>query len=253
MPQQWRTIDSVQLSCNIIDILQEREEAGITELAEELDQSKSSIHAHVSTLANEKYVVERDGLYSLSLRYIDLAEHVKNQVGKFDVIKAEIDDLADATNEVAQFGTLEYGDLVYLYKARGEAAVETMSTIGSRETLHSTALGKAILSEMDESSVRELLGPGPLQAKTENTITDVDELIDELEVIAESGYAIDDEENILGLRCVSTPVVLDEGSVLGSISVSGPSSRMTTERIDDELEETLTRAANVVQINTKFS
>jgi DNA-binding IclR family transcriptional regulator len=124
-----------------------------------------------------------------------------------------------------------------------------MSTIGSRETLHLTALGKAILTIMDGAEVRDLLGPGPLAAKTDNTITDVDEL----EVTAERGYAIDDEENILGLRYVSTPVVLDNGSVLGSISVSGPSSRMTTERIEGELEETLERAANVVQINTKFS
>jgi len=252
MSQQWRTIEAVQLSCEIIELLQEREEAGVTELAEELSRSKSSIHAYLATLAEQKYVVERDGLYSLSLKYIDLAEHVKDQVGKFDVIRAEIDELADVTDEVAQFGTLEHGDLVYLYKVRGDAAVETMSTIGSRETLHSTALGKAILSVIDEARVRELLGPGPLPAKTDNTITDIDELVDELEVTAERGYAIDDEENILGLRCVSTPVVLDDGTVLGSISVSGPSSRITSERID-ELEETLERAANIVQINTKFS
>jgi len=253
MSQQWRTIESIQLSCEIIELLQEREAAGVTELADELGRSKSSIHAYLSTLAEQKYVVERDGLYSLSLKYIDLAEHVKNQVGKFDVIRAEIDELADATGEVAQFGTLEHGDLVYLYKARGDAAVETMSTMGSRETLHSTALGKAILSVMNEASVRDLLGPGPLPAKTDNTITDINELVDELEMITERGYAIDDEENILGLRCVSTPVVLDDGTVLGSISVSGPSSRMTTDWIDDELKETLERAANVVQINTKFS
>jgi DNA-binding IclR family transcriptional regulator len=96
-----------------IELLQEHEEAGVTELAEELDQSKSSIYAYLATLAEQKYVVERDGLYSLSLKYIDLAEHVKDQVGKFDAIRGEIDELADTTDKIAQFGTLERGDLVY--------------------------------------------------------------------------------------------------------------------------------------------
>jgi DNA-binding IclR family transcriptional regulator len=69
----------------------------------------------------------------------------------------------------------------------------------------------------------------------------------------ERGYAMDDEENIIGLRCVAAPVVLDNESVLGAVSVSGPSRQMTKEKIETTLKDSVMRAANVVQINTKFS
>lgn len=248
-----RTIDAVRVTCGILDLLQDRDAAGVTDIADELDRSKSSIHAYLTTLVEQQYVVKRDGQYALSLRYLDLAEHVKDHVGNYDVIRSEIDELASVTDEVAQFGTLEQGDLVYLYKGRGESGVETMSAIGSRETPHSTGLGKAMLSQLSEDRVRQLLGSAPLARKTENTITNLDELVVDLQETRERGYAIDDEENIVGLRCIAAPVVLDDGTVIGAVSVSGPSSRMTVERIQTELAERVKRAANVIQINTKFS
>ena len=248
-----RTIQSVDCACRILSLLQEWDEAGVTELATELGYAKSAIHKQLATLMDHELVVKDDGRYRLSLRYLDMAEHAKQQVGNFDIIKAEIDSLAEETGEVAQFATEEHGRLVYLYKAKGESAVETASTVGRREYLHSTALGQTILSQFPRERVEEILDQWGLPKKTEKTVTSRDALFETLETTRQRGYAIDDEENIQGLRCIAAPVLGADQTVHGALSVSGPYSRMTMERLESELDELISRSANVIEINSKFS
>lgn len=251
--QEPRTIEAARITCKIIELLQEYGEAGVTELSAELGRSKSSVHAYLTTLVDEKYVTNHDGSYSLSLRYLSISEHVKNRIGKFDIITDEIDNLANTTDEVAQFATCEYGQLVYLYKAWGELGIESKSSIGDYEYLHSTSLGKAILSRKNKKEIRNIANEHGLPGKTVHTITDVESLLEEVEEAKEQGYAIDSQENILGLKCVAAPVVLDDETVLGAVSVSGPSSRMTDDRIQGEIKNAVLKAANVIQLNTRFS
>lgn len=248
-----RTIDAVRTACGLLDALQEHGPAGVTRLAEELDLSKSVVHSHLATLTECEYVVKEGTQYRLSFRYLDLARHVRDQFGVYDVITGELDSLAEETGEVAQFGTEEHGQVVYLAKAKGESGVETASSVGRREYLHSTSLGKAILSQLPRERVVDIVDQRGLPRKTDHTITDRDDLLEELERTRERGYAIDDEENISGLRCVAAPVGGPDDTILGALSVSGPSSRMEMDRIESELADTITRAANVIEINSKFS
>jgi len=253
MSEPGNRVQSVDLACALLRELQERERAGITELADALGYAKSAIHTQLATLEANELVVKDGTSYRLSLRFLDMAESVKDQIGKYDVITSEVDSLSDKTGEVVQFATEEHGWLVYLYKAKGENAVETASSIGTREYLHSTSLGKSILSTYSEPRIEEIIEMRGLPSKTEQTITDAQALFDELEQVREQGYAFDDEENIQGLRCVSVPVYSDAGDVLGAISISGPSQRMTLNRIEEELVANASKSANVIQINYKFS
>lgn len=249
-----RTIEAVHKTCRILDELYEREGAGVTRLADALDLTKSSVHGHLATLEQQEYVTqEADGSYRLSLRYLGMAEQVKSRVCDYDVLTAEVDRLAEASGEVAQFATEEHGRLTYLYKSKGDDAVETRSRVGSRECLHSTGLGKAILARLPDERVRALLERRGTPRRTPNTVTDVDDLLDELAEVRERGYAVDDEENIEGLRCVATPVHGADGPVAGALSVTGPASRMRGDRLRSELPDLLTQAANVIEINCKFS
>lgn len=253
MAAHSRRIEAAKVTCQILDELAEQQSCGVTELADRLDRSKSSIHAYLATLEDQGYVVKRDGQYCLSLYQLQLADRVKSRIGNFKVIKEEVNELADITGEVAQFATLEKADLVYIYKAQGETAVETRSAVGKRDTLHSTSLGKSILSQLDDDEVRELLGAEPFPEKTKHTITTYDELFEELETVRERGYATDLEENIMGLNCISAPVVLDDRNVIAAVSVSMPSHRMTSNHLEEEYEDLVVRAANVIQLNTNFS
>jgi DNA-binding IclR family transcriptional regulator len=247
-----RTVQAVQTAFDIVDVLQERGGAGVTELAGELDRSKSTVHCQLTTLLENEYVVKRDDTYRLSLRYLHLGEVVKSRYDVLEVVPSELDDLATETGEVAQFATEEHGRAVYLYKANGEKAVRTASTIGKREYLHCLSLGKAILAHLPRERVVQIVERHGLPRKTANTVTSEEVLFEQLDRVRERGYAIDDEEMISGLRCIAAPVTGPDG-VLGAVSISGPSSRMTDERFEDELSALVKRSANIIEINTQFS
>jgi len=247
-----RHVQAVENACGIIEVLEERDGAGVTELAEALGLTKGTVHCHLATLEDGEYVVNDDGTYHLSLRYLELGESVRERLGIFDVVRAEVEELADETDEVAQFATEEHGRAVYLEKSTGSKAVQTASSVGARQYLHCIALGKAMLAYMDRDRVEEIVETHGLEKQTENTITDREELFAALETIRERGYAVDDEEFIEGLRCIAAPVKTTDG-VLGAVSVSGPSSRMDGDRFEEEFPNRVIRAANVIEINSKFA
>lgn len=251
--QGVRTVQAVQTAIDIIEYLQREQTAGVTELANELDRSKGTIHSHLSTLVQNDFLTRTDSEYQLSLRYLELGETVKNRLGIHDVIENELEDLAVESGETAQFAVEEHGWAVYLYKAKGEKAVDSASTIGKREYPHCISLGKAILAHLPRERVEAIVDEKGLPRYTDNTITSREALFEELETIRERGYAFDNEEKIKGLKCVGAPVFGTDESVLGAVSVSGPSSRMVGERFTEEIPQMITRSANVIEINSQFA
>jgi DNA-binding IclR family transcriptional regulator len=251
-PTGARTVNAVTITCEILTTLRQTQGAGVTEIAERIDRSKGTVHSHLATLEDNQFVVNDGEEYRLSFEFLNLAEHVKDQVPIYDSVESEIDSLASETGEVASFGVEERGQVVYVYKTESETAVETASTIGYREHMHSTALGKAILAHLPEERVHEIVDAHGLPQKTEFTITDREDLIDALETVRERGYAIDDEENVRGLRCLSAPVTSPDG-VVGAVSVSGPSRRIEGEALTDTLPDLVRRSANILEVNSKFS
>lgn len=247
-----RTLKSVQITLDIIDYLQREEQAGITDIASALGRSKGTVHGHVATLMENEYVVKEGDAYRLSLRYLELGETVKERLPIYDVVKEELDDLAEETGELAQFAMEEHGRAVYIYKTGGENALRTASSVGTREYMHCISLGKAMLAHMPRERVEEIVDVYGLKSYTEATITSRDDLFDELAEIREQGYAYDREEKITGLRCVAAPITTNEGPI-GAISVSGPVGRFNREFYEEELPDVVTRSANVIEINAQFS
>lgn len=246
-------IQSVQLSWSIIEELKKRHSAGVTELANTLNKSKSTIHAQLTTLRRCELVIQQESEYRLSLQFLDIAEEVKSQFGKYDVVTQEVDSLAKKTGEVVQFGTEEHGRLVYLYKCEAYSGVQTSSRIGKRDYLHSTSLGKAILSTYTQDRVDEIIDKQGLVKKTKNTLTSTEAVKNDLDQVRNQGFAYDNEENINGLCCMGVPVYADDKTVLGAISVSGPSSRITRKKVEEELFTAAVKTANIIQINYRFS
>jgi DNA-binding IclR family transcriptional regulator len=248
--QSSRTVQSVQTTIEILEHLREVGGAGVTELATALNHSKGTVHSHLATLVENEYVVRNGERYGLSLKFLDLGEYVKSRLDIYDVVVKELNDLATETGEVAQFATEEHGRTVYLYKAHGDQAVNTASSVGKREYSHCISLGKAMLAQFPDERVDEIAERHGLPAKTPNTITEREELAAELRDTRERGYAVDEEEMIEGIRCVAAPITND--GVVGAISISGPSGRMAGERFEEKLPSKLLRSANVIEINAKF-
>lgn len=246
-----RRIRAVEISFGIIGLLQRDNGLGVTAIAEELGHSKSTVYSHLKTLEDQRIVIREADGYRLSLRVLDVAEDVREQIGNYSVIEEEVESLAAETDEIAQFGIEEYGRVAYLCKTMGDQAVVTASAVGTQQPIHSTSLGKAILAFLPPEEREAIVDATALEPKTEATITDLGAFREELERTRERGYSVDDEENIEGLRCVAAPVK-DGENVLGAVSLSGPSSRFTDERLGD-LAGYVQRAANVIELNTKFS
>lgn len=247
-----RQLQTVRTAAEIIDGLRELNGAGVTELAEHLNLSKGSVHHHLSTLRSKHLVTKDDGIYRLGLHFVTFGEYVKNHNSLYRAGQDEIDRLAKDTGEFAHLMTEEFGRAIHLYKAQGENAVGKpyhIENLQRRDYLHYSAAGKAILSQLSEERIRSIVDTYGLPERTNQTITNSQELFDELETVRDRGCAFNDEEEITGLRAVAAPVNPNQDSIVGAISVSGPLSRMDGDRFTDELPEKVVRVANVIELN----
>jgi len=243
-------LQTADITCKILDELR-TSRAGVSELATELDHAKSTIHDHLRTLEHNHLVVQDGDRYRLSIRFFDFANQVRNQFGYYEIVRDDLESISEEIGENVHFGIEEHGRVCYFLKVEGEQGVKTISSIGTSQPMHSTSLGKAILAHMEEERVVTILDRHGMPARTENTITDRKTLFDELERTRERGYSIDDEENIQGLSCIGAPVK-DGDDILGAVSLSGPCSRFTEERLTNELPTLVKHAANIIELNSKF-
>lgn len=247
------TVKTARTTFRILEAIKEHNGATLTELTREFDRSKSSIHNYLHTLEREGYVKKEGNTYRVGLKFLDLGGHAQHKERMYDIAREEVTALAEETGELANLLVEEHGKGVYLHRAHGEDAVRTDSYIGQQVYLHNTALGNAILANLPEERIHEILDRHGMPAATENTITDRDALFDELERVHERGYALDDEARVKGLRCVAVPIINNDEEVEGAISVSGPTSRFRDERFREELPEKLQRVANVIELNITYT
>ena len=236
----------------IIELLKRLDRAGVTELAEELDLSKSAVHNHLSTLAEHEYVVKEDGQYALGLRFMEMGGYRRSRMKLYQMGKPEVDALAEETGELVNIAVEEHGRCVYLYRSRGSQSVQLNIYAGARAALNTTALGKSMLAYMSDDRLDGILEPDQLPATTSNSITEPARLREELAKIRDRGYAVDDEERLEGLRCVAAPIRRG-GEVLGAISVSAPTSRLTGTRLKQTIPDRVESTTNVIELNTTHS
>lgn len=252
----WRTLQTVERATGVIRVLAERNGAGVSVIAEELGMSASSTHSQLATLHEADYLVREDGEYRLSYKFLLLGEYVRNNSALFQFGRAEADALAEETGHYVHLFTEEKGLGVNIYESRGEHAGDyeyQSMKLQHREPLHITASGKAILASLDRSDVRTILDRHGLEQYTENTITDESTLLEELDTIRDQGYAINDEEEIVGFQAVAAPIQAKSGAVVGSISVAGPSRFFGNEEFTEEIPEQVINAANMIQVNINMS
>lgn len=246
-------VKSLETAIEIIHELQRLNGAGVTEVAEEVGLAKSTVHDHLTTLESNGYLVKDEGIYSVSLRFLDHGGRVRNRLKVYQTAKPEIEKLAHKTGELVNLVIEENGLGVYIDYAKGEDAVNLDTYLGKHEPLHSTAFGKAILANIPTSKVDEIVERHGLPAETDETVTSRGALEERLETVRENGFAIDNEERLDGLNCVGAPIKSSDGGVAGAISVSGPAGRLQSSKLSVELANEVIRVANIIEINMTYS
>jgi len=251
-PDRTLPIQATQNTFRILEELRDRNGAGVTELADALGASKSTVHDHLATLRELGYVRSGEEGYALSPALLSFGGTARKSDELYTFARDEVDALARETGETAKIITEECGKGVYLYQSHGSEAVHTDAHAGTIVHLHATAAGKALLAHLPDERIEEIIDRYGLPERTENTITEETELFERLERIRNRGIAFDNMERIEGIRCVAAPIQRD-GDVIGALSVSGPTRRITEYQQTEEFADLIRETARVVEINVMYS
>ncbi|AGB42406.1 transcriptional regulator [Halobacteroides halobius DSM 5150] len=229
-------VKSVNRSINILEELAKYENGlGVTEIGNRLDVHKSSVHRLLSTLVY-RGLVEQDqetGKYKLGLKLFELGSRIFNDLEVREYAKPYIEELVRKTNETVHLVTLDQGEVLYIDKVKSPETITMASQIGARGPIHCTGVGKAMAAYLAETEVDKIIKKKGMPKQTENTITDPREFKEHLDLVKERGYAIDEIENEAGIRCIAAPIFDYDGDVVAAVSVSGPTMRVTKERISE--------------------
>ncbi len=204
------------------------------EVAERCGLTRPTTYRLLSTLAARGYVAGgQDGRFRLGNKMLSLSKRLLEYAQLPQLARPELERLCQFAGETVHLGALEDIEVLYVDKVESLTAARMYSIVGSRSPLHSTSLGKAILAFLPDSERTMLLERISLAQRTPNTITDRGRLEEDLRVVRERGYAIDDVENEEGIRCVGAPILGNAGMPIAAVSISGPVVRMTASRVDD--------------------
>ncbi|WP_336000483.1 IclR family transcriptional regulator [Halorientalis halophila] len=246
-------IKSNETLFQLIETLKQLDGAGVTELATRMDVSKSTIHRHLTTLEDHEYVIRDGQEFRLSLKFLEYGGYVRrtNEIAK--QIRPRIEELADKTGELSAYVVEEHGQGVFVFRGIGDNAVGTDAGVGKRFHLHSLAAGKAMLAELSPERVDEIIETHGLPAYTDNTITEADELREELDAIRDRGFAVDRQEHLMGLHAVAAPVYGPNDELRGAFNVAGPSHRMKGDWFTEEIPELLLGTITEFQLDITYA
>ncbi len=230
-------VQSVERTFTILELLAQYPNGiRITELASEMDLAKSTVHRLLKTLSNRGYVQQtHNGHYQLGIQCLVLASSLLNDLDIRSLAKDSLELLATSSEEVVHLCIHDRQEVVYVDKVESNQTIRMYSQIGKRAYMHCTGVGKALLTGFKEQEIEQLITDKGLPMFTDTTITTKEKLLEELDMIKESGYAIDEQEHENGIRCIAAPIYDYSGKVVAAISIAGPIDRMTKERVNGEL------------------
>ena len=202
-------------------------------MARELDISAASAFRTLNSLKETGYVRQntQDSKYQLTLKISWISAQVLEKVQLRQIALPFMRQLTSETNETTHLAVLDGTEFVYINKVDNSQAMRMRSRIGQRGKMYCTAIGKSMLAFMPESDLESLMPRISFQPSTPKTITDQTKLRSQLIDIRAMGYAIDDEENEVGIRCVGAPIFDHTGRLYGAMSISGWTITMTPDRI----------------------
>ena len=222
-----RGVQSVDRALDIVELLAAGSPLGVTEIARGVGLSPATAHRLVAGLASRGWVrQDADRRYAVGPAALRVGDASYRALGA--AAAPALREAVRQTGETANLAVLEGGVMVYVAQSPSPHTLRIFAEVGRRVPLHSTAVGKVALAARPRDTWAELLARSPLEARTPQTLTTVEELTSELLTVRDQGFALDDEEQELGVRCVAVPVPVAALEV--ALSVSGPTERLTRER-----------------------
>jgi DNA-binding IclR family transcriptional regulator len=229
-----KVIASVQRALDIINLFDgSHAELGNNEIAKMLDMDPGTAAGLVYTLRLNNYLDQNpdNRKYRLGLKLAERAAVLLDQIDLRKIATPYLEELRQWCGESINLAVRDHNEVVYIERLFGHHSLGIRSELGKRARLHSTALGKAILANMNPEEIEAILTGYEFVSITPKTITNLKDFLVELERVRETGYAIDEEENELGGRCLAAPVFNNDGIPVAAVSISVPIQRLPREKI----------------------
>jgi DNA-binding IclR family transcriptional regulator len=238
-------VQSVDRALSILEVLARDGEAGVTDIAADLGVHKSTAFRLLATLEAHR-LVEQDGergRYRLGVGNLRLAGATTARLDLVQEARPVCRQLAADTGETVNITVRAETSALYLDQVAGSSALQSHNWVGQHIPLHATSNGKVLLSELDETQLKKAVRELPRY--TDQTVTSMAKLLADLAHVREQGYAVAVDELETGLTAVAAPIRNAHGDVIASISVSGPSFRLTADRLDRAIPLLLAAALEV--------
>lgn len=235
--QKNQSVDKV---FQIIEVMADmRMPLKLQDISREVGFPASTTLRLLTSLAEMGYVYQdkETSKYSLTMKFCKIGDSVKSSFNITEIVRPYLIDISNKSGETAYFAIEQDMMLVYL-DVIGGAGMQSnnLKRIGKVAPLHSTGIGKLMLLNYDDTRLMKLVSEKGLHKLTENTLTTIEDLKRELEIIRGQGYAVDEQECEAGVRCVSMPIHDYTGRVVGGVSISGPTNRILPEKYDIYLD-----------------
>ncbi len=242
-------VQTLERASFILDILgQSPQGISIRDLSEKMQLPKGTTHRLVSSLSYFGYVRQDQSTknYFLGFKLVELGNLLLGQLDLRKEAESFLRNLAQRTKETVHLVILDGNEIVYLDKLETEphtGGLRMASRVGSRNPAHSCAVGKVLMAHLPEQALERIVEQKGLPKRTGNTITDFNHLKEHMALVRKQGYAIDDEENERGIRCVGAPIFNESGKAVAAISVSGPAFRVTKKTVQEKLKKEVMETA----------
>ena len=238
-------VQSVERTFDILEVLShEKDGLGLTDIGKKVGLHKSTVFRLLFSLAEKGYIEKnpKTANYRLSLKFIELCSTFLNNLELKTEALPFLKKLASRTTQAVYFAILDGWEAIYIEKVETFESIRKYDIIGRRAPSYCTALGKALLSGLREDEIRERFQGVKLTAFTSNTITGLERLIQEVNLVRERGWSEDNEEYEEGLRCIASPIFDYRNCVIAAVSTSGPKNIISEERAG-EISQYIVEAA----------
>ena len=252
MANKTTPLKTVMRAFEVIDVLERSRSAGPATVADELGVSRATAHDYLTTLAATGYVINDGGTYRVGYRFVGLGSRLKYRSALFNAARAPLRKLSTETGDLCQVGIEEDGEWVLLHNDGDTSTINMGTYPGLRFSIHTQAAGKVILAHLPDTRVDEIIETHGLQPVTSKTITDEATLRAELDQIATDGYAVDSDEQEVGVSIIAAPVLVEE-EIVGAVSIACPTGRLQSDEYRDSRVQSVVGTADEVSLNYRYS
>ncbi|MBK1698770.1 HTH-type transcriptional regulator BhcR [Rhodovibrio salinarum] len=229
------TVQALDRGIQVLATLSQFGRATLTDLAVTAEMAPSTVHRLLETLRQHSIVEfdEVDQTWAVGVEAFRIGSTYLLRANYIDAGRQMMRRMVERTGETANLGVPDAGDVVFVSQVETQQPIRAFFPPGTRGHMHASGIGKALLAEMSSERVAAITRQRGLPAFTDNTITTLDRLNEDLAATRTRGWAIDDQERQLGMRCLAAPIFNEFREIVAGISISGPAVRLP----DDKLAE----------------